>query len=68
MLVALSGMMLGSLAVPCSKSFHVFFLLRLVVGFFAGGTSALVLEISAIGLFISLSFIYSLIFLTDERV
>ncbi|KAF8354817.1 hypothetical protein PRIPAC_96440 [Pristionchus pacificus] len=40
MLVALSGMMLGSLAVPCSKSFHVFFLLRLVVGFFAGGTSA----------------------------
>ncbi|GMR62899.1 hypothetical protein PMAYCL1PPCAC_33094 [Pristionchus mayeri] len=40
MLFALSGMMLGSLAVAFAHSFLVFFGLRMIVCFFAGGTSA----------------------------
>lgn len=40
MLIALSGMLLGSLAVAFAPSFTAFFALRMVVGFFAGGTSA----------------------------
>ncbi|GMT06809.1 hypothetical protein PENTCL1PPCAC_28983, partial [Pristionchus entomophagus] len=39
MLIALSGIAVGSLLVSQSKSFLHFFITRLIVGFFAGGTS-----------------------------